>query len=118
MKYPKLLQVDSGREIKGAVTKLMEKHSVRIRRGRTAIHSDQGMVERFNRTLSARLFGCQYAKELQNPHKRNRKRVKRLPEVIKAITGERKKNHPILTRKVDTHICPFANVRYWYQPGE
>ena len=32
----------------GAVTQLMEKHGVRIKRGRTAIHSDQGVVERFN----------------------------------------------------------------------
>ena len=33
LKYPKLLQVDPGREFVGAVTQLMIKHSVRIRRG-------------------------------------------------------------------------------------
>ena len=33
--------------------------------------------------------------------------------VIKALN-----NPPIVTRKVDTPICPFANVRYLYQPGE
>ena len=35
----------------GAVTQLLEKHSVRIRRGRTEIHRNQGVVERFNRTF-------------------------------------------------------------------
>ena len=51
MKYPKLLQVDPGREFMGAVTQLLEKHSVRIRRSRTEIHRNQGVVERFNRTF-------------------------------------------------------------------
>ena len=64
LKYPKLLQVDPGREFMGVVTQLMDKHNVRIRRGRTEIHRDQGVVERFNRTLAERLFGYQYAKEL------------------------------------------------------
>ena len=97
-----------------AVSRLMEKHSVIIRRGRTEIHRVQGVVERFNRILAEGLFGYQYAKELENPQKRNRERVKRLPEVIKAL----KKKTPILTRKVDAPICPYANVRFLYQPGE
>ena len=105
LKYPKLLQVDPGREFMGAVSQLMEKHSVKIRRGRTEIHRDQGVVERFNRTLAERLFGYQYAKELENPHKRNREWVKRLPEVIKALNAEMKKAPPIATRKVDAPIC-------------
>ena len=66
LKYPKLLQVDPGREFMGAVSQLMAKHSVKIRRGRTEIHRDQGVVERFNRTLAERLFGYQYAKELES----------------------------------------------------
>ena len=96
-----------------AISRLMEKHRVRIRKGRTEIHRDQGVVERFNRTLAEGLFGYQYAKELENPHKRNRERVKRMPEVIKAL-----KKPPIVTRKVDAPICPYANVRFLYQPGE
>ena len=68
-----------------AVSRLMEKHSDRIRKGRTEIHRDQGVVERFNKTLAEGLFGYQNAKELENPHKRNRERVKRLPAVIKAL---------------------------------
>ena len=91
LKYPRLLQVDPGREFMGAVSQLMEKHSIRIRRIRTEIHRDQGVVERFNRTLAERLFGYQYAKELENPHKRSREWVKRLPEIIKALNVETKK---------------------------
>ena len=35
------------------------------------IRTTQGVVERFNRTLTEKLFGYQYAKELETPHKRN-----------------------------------------------
>ena len=52
LQYPKLLQVEPGKEFMGAVTQLIDKHSVRKRRGRTGIHRDQGVVERFNRTLA------------------------------------------------------------------
>ena len=41
----------------GAVSQLMAKHKVKIRRGRAKIHRDQGVVERFNGTLAERLFG-------------------------------------------------------------
>ena len=116
-KYPKLLQVDPGREFMSSVTQLMEKHNVRIRRGRKEIHRDQGMVERFNRTLAERLFGYQYAKEIAT-EKRNREWVKRLPDVVKALNEETRKKPPITTTKVEKEICPQANVRYLYQPGE
>ena len=76
LNYPKLLQVDRGREFICSVTKLMAKHNVTIRRGRKEIHRDQALVERFNRTLAERLVGYQYAKELKNPHKRNREWVR------------------------------------------
>ena len=48
----------------GSLTQLMAKHNVSIRRGRKEIHRDQALVERFNATLAERLFGYQYAKEL------------------------------------------------------
>ena len=35
LKYPKLLQVDPGREFMGALIQLVQKHSVSIRRSRT-----------------------------------------------------------------------------------
>ena len=83
----------------GAVSQIMEKHNVRIRRGRTEIHRDQAIAERFNRTLAERLFIYQYAKELENPHKRDREWVRRLPEVIKALNAETKKAPPIVTNR-------------------
>ena len=91
MNYPKLLQVEPGREFMGSVTQLMAKHNVSISRGRKEIHRDHALVERFKRTLGERLFVYLYAKELENPHKRNREWVKRLPEVIKAIKSGTKK---------------------------
>ena len=106
LKYPKLLQVDPGREFMGAVSQLMAKSSVRIRRGQTEIHRDQGVVERFNRTLAERLFGYQYAKELEEPHKRNREWVKRLPEVVKALNAETKKPPPVVKKPV----LPFVRM--------
>jgi len=44
----------------GAVSQLLAKHNVQVRRG----HRDQGIVERFNRTLAERLFRAQYAGHL------------------------------------------------------
>ena len=119
LNYPKLLQVDPGREFMGSVTQLMAEHNVSIRRGRKEIHKDQALVERFNRTLAERLFGYQYAKELENPHKPNREWVKRLPEVIKARNSETKKTPPVKQNQpAGKPICPDSAVRYLYQPGE
>ena len=89
MTWPELLQVDPGREFMGDVTKLMENHKTRIRRGRVEIHRDQAIVERFNQTLSERLFGYQYAVEMRLPEgQRSTAWVKRLPEVVAALNNE------------------------------
>ena len=75
----------------GAVTKEMEKkqNKTAIRRGRTEIHRDQAIVERFNRTLAERLFGHQYAVEMRLPEgQRSTAWVKRLPEVVSALNNE------------------------------
>ena len=119
LNYPKLLQMDPGREFMGSVSQLMAEHKLSIIRDRKGIHRDQALVERFNRTLAERLFGYQYAKELESPHKRNREWVKRLPEVIKAINSETKKNPPVKqNRSAGKLICPDSAVGYLYQPGE
>jgi len=79
LKWPRLLQVDPGREFMGAVTKEMEKNKTAIRRGRTEINRDQAIVERFNRTL----FGHQYAVEMRLPEgQRSNAWVKTLPQVV------------------------------------
>ena len=81
LKWPQMLQVDPGREFMGAVTKAMSEHNVTIRRGRPNIHRDQAIVERFNRTLAEKLFGYQYAVEMNMPSGRSTAWVKRLPEL-------------------------------------
>jgi hypothetical protein len=89
LKWPTLLQVDPGREFMGAVSQLLAKHNVSVRRGRVDIHRDQGIVERFNRTLSERLFGHQYAQEMRLPEgQRSSEWVGRLPAVVAAINSE------------------------------
>ena len=81
--WPKMLQVDPGREFMDSVTKEMEKHKTYIQRGRTEIHRDQTIVERFNRTLAEHLFGHQYAVEMLLGEW-----VKRLPDVVSALNNE------------------------------
>ena len=138
--WPNMLQVDPGREFIGAVTKEMEKHKTYIRRGRTEIHRDQAIVERFNRTLAERLFGHQYAVEMLLPKgKRSTEWVKRLPDVVSALNNEvtsrigkkpavaikekevfskpsTKYNRPV--GAAEKKLPPLINVRYLYQPGE
>ena len=135
-----MLQVDPGREFMGGVTKEIEKQKTYIRRGRTEIHRDQAIVERFNRTLAERLFGHQYAVEMLLPEgKRSTKWVKRLPDVVNALNNEvtsligkkpavaikekavsskpsTKYNRPV--GLAEKKIPPLINVRYLYQPGE
>ena len=89
LRWPKLLQVDPGREFMGSISQLLAKHSVQVRRGRVDIHRDQGIVERFNRTLAERLFGHQIAQEMRLPSgERSTEWVKRLPSVVAALNGE------------------------------
>ena len=86
---PQMMQVDPGREFMGSVTKEMESHKTFIRRGRTEIHRDQAIVERFNRTLAERLFGHQYAVEMLKPEgPRSTAWVKSFPDVVKALNNE------------------------------
>ena len=90
LKWPKLLQVDPGCEFMGAVTEEMKDHDVRIRRGNVNVHRNQGIVERFNRTLSERLFSFQYSQEMNmKSGERSTEWVKRLPEVVSALNREK-----------------------------
>ena len=90
LKWPKILQVDPGREFMGKVTEEMKDHDVRIRRGNVNVHRDQGIVERFNRSLSKRLFSFQYSQEMNlKSGERSTEWVKRLPEVVSALNSEK-----------------------------
>ena len=84
-----MLQVDPGREFVGSVTKEMENHKPYIRCGRTEIHRDQAIVERFNRTLAERLFSHQYAVEMLLPEgQQSTEWIKRLLDVVSALNNE------------------------------
>ena len=136
LKWPKLLQVDAGKEFMGAVSQLLAKHGVSVRRGRVDVHRDQGVVERFNRTLAERLFEHQYAQEMLS-EQRSSEWVVRLPAVVAALNGEvtrligkrpsdaiRKKAvsarpaAPARHRPKEQKLPPGVGVRYLYQPGE
>ena len=73
----------------GSVIKEMENHKVRIRRGRTEIHRDQAIVERFNRTLAERLLGYHNAVEMRLPAgQRPTEWMARLPCVVAAPNND------------------------------
>ena len=141
MKWPQLLQVDPGHEFMGAVTKVMENNKTAIRHGCTEIHRDQAIVERFNRTLAERLFGYQYAVEMnmKNSDKRSTEWVKRLPAVVSTLNNEvtrligKKPAEAIKEKSLSSKpakpysrpvglnekkLPPQVNVRYLYQLGE
>lgn len=135
LKWPKLLQVDPGREFFGDVIKLLSKNNTSIRRGVPGVHRHQALVERFNRTLAERLFGHQYYQEITK-NKRSREWVKRLPEVVKALNNEytrligRKPAEAIKSSNVKRIGYNYNHkrnkkkfthnslVRYLYSPGE
>ena len=89
LEWPKVLQVDPGRELMGDITREMAKHDLRIRRRNVNVHRDQGIVKPFNRTLGERLFTFQYSLEMNFKEvKRSTEWAKRLPEVILALNSE------------------------------
>ena len=89
LKWPRVIKVDPGKEFMASVNVLFKNKKTQIQRGETGNHRAQGIVERFNRTLAERLFGHQYAQEMTNPHERSREWVSRLPDVLKALNGEK-----------------------------
>ena len=89
LRWSKVLQVDPGHEFMGYVTREMTKHDVRIRRGNVNVHRDQGIVERFNRTLAKCLLSFQCSQEMSfKEGKRSTEWVKRLPEIVLALNSK------------------------------
>ena len=141
LKWPKLLQVDRGREFMGAVNELMKSKNVQIRRGEKALHRSQAIVERFNRTLAEELFGHQYAQEIllesrgstPGSNARSREWVARLPDVINSLNKESTRltgkttleaiklpevKHLSSKSRHERLLPRGVKVRYLYQPGE
>jgi len=143
--WPTLLQVDPGREFMDTVNQLFAKHNEQVRRGRVDLHRDQGIVERFNRTLAERLFGHQYVQEMmllavRGSSERSAEWVATLPAVVAKLTDEptpltgKKPEDAIKAMKVAQKPCSVVGgrpigleetllpssvlIRYLYQPGE
>ena len=67
---PKIFQCDNGSEFKAELTKLLEKHEVRIRRVMTNHkHVDTAFIKALNKMLAEQLFKVQHAQELNDPDK-------------------------------------------------
>ena len=68
--YPKIFLCDNGNEFKAEVTKMLEKHHVKIRRVTMKYkHTHTAFVEALNKMLAERLFKVQDAQELNDPDK-------------------------------------------------
>ena len=66
--YPKIFQCDNGSEFKAEVTKMLEKHEVKIQRVTTKYkHTHTAFVEALNKILAERLLKVQDAQELNDP---------------------------------------------------
>ncbi|XP_033108671.1 uncharacterized protein LOC117110167 [Anneissia japonica] len=129
--WPDSLQVDSGSEFKGETLKAMKEHNVRVSVGVPGNHKSQGIVERFNKTLTVKLFPHQYAREMLDPSKRNAEWVENLKPVLKELNAqgpdevvrgrdeikyEPKYNRPV---GLDERVLDSSlRVRYLYRPGE
>ena len=65
--YPSTFQCDNGSKFKGEVTKILEKHEVKIQRVTTKYkHTHTAFVEALNKILAERLFKFQDAQELND----------------------------------------------------
>ena len=133
--YPKIFQCDNVGEFKGEMTKMLEKHGVKIRRVATKYkHTHTAFVEVLNRLLAERLFKVQDAKELNDPDKVSSRWVKHLYGLVDELNymetemiGMKPKDAiklnevPLVTRDSypPEEVLP-ADGLYWYllQPGE
>ena len=68
LSYPKIFQCNNVSELKGEVTKLLQKHEVMIRRVTTKYkHTRMAFVKALNKILAERLFKVQDMQELDDP---------------------------------------------------
>ena len=132
-KYSKAFQCDNGSEFKNEVTKLLQKHSIDIRRAAKKYkRTHNAFVEVFHKELAKLLFKPMDAQELQDPEKVSTIWVKNLNKIVNKMNNTVSSMigmKPIDTIKLDTvplgKTYPEENVlpedglcRYLYQPGE
>ena len=133
--YPKIFQCDNGSEFKGEVTKMLEKHEVKIQCITTKYkHTHTAFVEVLNKILAERLFKVQDAQELNDPEKVSATWVKHLYGLVDELNdtetemiGMKPKNAIVLDQVplVNREAYPPEEVLpedglygYLLQPGE
>ena len=86
--YPKMFQCDNGGEFKGEMTKLLEKHKVKIQRVTMKYkHTDTAFVEALNKILTDRLFKVQDIQELNDPEQVSSRCVKHLYGLVDELNS-------------------------------
>ena len=86
--YPKIFQCDNGSEFKADVTKLSEKHGVKILQVTTKYkHTHTAFVEALNKILTERLFSVQDAQELNDLDKVSATWVKHLYGLVEELNN-------------------------------
>ena len=133
--YPKIFQCDNGSEFKGEVTKMLEKHNVKIQCITTKYkHIHTAFMEALNKILAERLFKVQDAQELNDPEKVSSRWAKHLYGLVDELndaTTEMIRMKPKDAIVLDEVLLvnqeaypPEDNLSedglYWYllQPGE
>ena len=134
LKYPKTVMIDAGTEFMADVTKLFEKHKVKIDRTITKYHhTHTAFVENMNKQLAKKLFKAQDVQELNEENKVSSVWVKQLYKVVDELNNKRtvmikmKPNKAILLDNVPQfkkyspdRICLNTDgiYRYLLLPGE
>ena len=86
--YPSIFQCDNGSKFNAGVTKLLEKHGVKIRHVMTKYkHTHKAFVEALNKILAERLFKVQDAQELNDPEKVSATWVKHLYGLVDELNN-------------------------------
>ena len=133
--YPNIFQCYNGSDFKGEVTKMLEKHGVKIQRVTTKYkHTHTAFVEALNKILTERLFKVQDAQELNDPERVSVRWVKHLYGLVDElndttteIIGMRPKDAivldqvPLVNREVyppEDKLPEDGLYRYLLQPSE
>ena len=86
--YPSIFQCDNGSKFNRDVTKLLEKHEVKIQCVTTKYkHTHTAFVKALNKILAERLFKVQDAQELYDPDKVSTTWVKHLYGLVDELNG-------------------------------
>ena len=86
--YPKVFQCDNGSEFKGEVTKMLEKHDIKIQRVTMKYkHTHTAFVEALNKILAERLFKVQDVQQLNDPEKVSATWVKHLYGLVDELNN-------------------------------